>query len=124
MIHLDTHVALWLYTGDLEKMSPAAAQRIADDELVVSPMVELELQYLFEIGRTRGPGRDVIEELTARLGVRPSEASFGGVARRATTLGWTRDPFDRLIVATAMADGCALLTRDETIRRHFDGAIW
>jgi PIN domain nuclease of toxin-antitoxin system len=42
----------------------------------------------------------------------------------AATLGWTRDPFDRVIVAHALADDLPLLTRDERIRRHCPLARW
>lgn len=39
-------------------------------------------------------------------------------------LSWTRDPFDRLIVANALADGADLVTADERIRQHTDIAVW
>ena len=42
----------------------------------------------------------------------------------ASALTWTRDPFDRLIVATAAADSAPLLTRDKLIRRHYRNASW
>jgi len=37
---------------------------------------------------------------------------------------WTRDPFDRLIVAHAAANDARLLTKDEKIRRHYKRAVW
>lgn len=37
---------------------------------------------------------------------------------------WTRDPFDRTITAQAARVGAFLLTRDETIRRHYAAAVW
>lgn len=37
---------------------------------------------------------------------------------------WTRDPFDRLIVANAKAAGAPLITKDERIRKHYRRAIW
>ena len=42
----------------------------------------------------------------------------------ARSFAWTREPFDRLIVANAMADGVRLLTADEMILRHFKDAVW
>jgi PIN domain nuclease of toxin-antitoxin system len=41
-----------------------------------------------------------------------------------STFAWTRDPFDRLIVANAMADGAPLITADETILANFRDAVW
>jgi PIN domain nuclease of toxin-antitoxin system len=39
--------------------------------------------------------------------------------------GWTRDPFDRLIVAQAKAnDGAGLVMADTVIRKHYAGAVW
>jgi PIN domain nuclease of toxin-antitoxin system len=37
---------------------------------------------------------------------------------------WTRDPFDRLITAQAASYNQVLLTKDETIRKHYANAIW
>ncbi|CAN5501715.1 hypothetical protein BH23ACT3_BH23ACT3_09460 [soil metagenome] len=42
----------------------------------------------------------------------------------ADSLPWTRDPFDRLIVADAIAAATPLLTRDDTIHANCDVAIW
>jgi PIN domain nuclease of toxin-antitoxin system len=44
--------------------------------------------------------------------------------RRASELTWTRDPFDRLIVAQAMGKNFRLLTKDAGIRRHSSLAFW
>ena len=38
---------------------------------------------------------------------------------QAQSLTWTRDPFDRLIVAKAMAANAKLITHDENIRLNF-----
>ena len=53
--YLDTHVVAWLYEGLVEKLSSPARQAIEDSTLLFSPMVELELQYLHEIGRLTVP---------------------------------------------------------------------
>lgn len=124
MIHLDTHVVLWLADGQADRFPPAAVRAIDAHDLVISPMVLLELDYLREVGRTRLPARDIFAAVTARTGLRLSTASFSAVVEAASSLGWTRDPFDRLIAAQAIADGCGLLTRDVSIRGHMPGAVW
>jgi len=37
---------------------------------------------------------------------------------------WTRDPFDRIITATAAMHNAMLLTKDEQIRQEYDRALW
>jgi len=39
-------------------------------------------------------------------------------------LSWTRDAFDRLIVAQAALDRAALVTRDRLILKHYPKALW
>ena len=53
MIHLDTHVVVWLYQGDVKKLSQRAQQLIEDNDICISPMVMLEIEYLFEIKRIK-----------------------------------------------------------------------
>ena len=123
VIHLDTHVVVWAYLGDVGRLAPV--REILDGAtLGVSPMVRLELQYLHEIGRLRVSGATVTAELAGTLGLVSTDVSFGAVTDVAAGLGWTRDPFDRLIVANAIVDGVPLLTRDETLRAHFAAARW
>ena len=123
MIYLDTHVVAWLYAGMLERFPPLVRERLEGD-LAISPLVELELQYLFEVGRTSVPADVVISDLRQRIGLETSDASLVAVVEVARSLDWTRDPFDRLIAAQALSDGLALLTADKTIRAHLDLAVW
>jgi PIN domain nuclease of toxin-antitoxin system len=37
---------------------------------------------------------------------------------------WTRDPFDRLIVGQASANGAVLVTKDAGIRQNYKQSIW
>jgi PIN domain nuclease of toxin-antitoxin system len=84
----------------------------------------LELYVLHEIGRLRRDPESIFDQTARATGLTVSSASLASVVSHATSLSWTRDPFDRLIVANAMADGCKLLTADEHIRTHFADAIW
>jgi PIN domain nuclease of toxin-antitoxin system len=123
--YLDTHVVAWLYEGLIEKLSSPARQAIEDSTLLFSPMVELELQYLHEIGRLTVPPDTLINTLTEEIGLGRTEIPLHPIIAIAKTLTWTRDVFDRLIVATAMATQEArLITRDANIRQHSAVAIW
>lgn len=124
MIHLDTHVLVWVLGGELARL-PHGVRRLLDSApLGVSPMVELELTYLHEIGRVALPAKDVLAELVPALELVVSTAPFARVIAHATGLAWTRDPFDRVIAGTALADGADLLTADDRLRRHLPIARW
>ncbi len=124
VIYADTHVVAWLYAGRADLIPPRARALIADHPLLVSPMVVLELEYLFETRRTSEPARRVLEVLGLDLGLRLCDLSFAAVAEVATRQSWTRDPFDRLIVAQAVLRRAPLITRDADIRAHYDRAVW
>jgi PIN domain nuclease of toxin-antitoxin system len=124
VIHLDTHVVVWLYAGDLRRFSPAARRRLGGEELRISPMVVLEMQYLHEVGRISEDTGVVLSDLSRKLGLAQAEGDFSSVAAAAVDLGWTRDPFDRLIVAHAALHGATLMTKDRLIRRNYHRAVW
>lgn len=123
-MHLDTHVLVWLHAGLVDRFSPLARERLEAAPLRVSPIVQLELEYLFEIGRVTRPSADVLEHLSASLGLDLAPEPFAHVARAATREDWTRDPFDRIVVAQARLAGAALLTKDRTILERYAAAFW
>lgn len=124
LIHLDTHVVAWLYAGRHDLLGRKAALRIEQSDLVISPMVILELEYLKESRRTSRGAQVVVEDLAGRIGLRVAETSFAPVITRALAQTWTRDPFDRIIVAHAAVDGAPLVTKDRTIRAHYRLSVW
>jgi PIN domain nuclease of toxin-antitoxin system len=124
-IYLDTHVVVWLAEGLVEKLSGAASNAIESSEVEISPMVLVELQYLFEIKRIMKAPLALIDQLQTLVGLKISEYSFAAVARAALFETWTRDPFDRMIVAQARSDGYSgLVTTDERIRGNYSKTIW
>ena len=44
--------------------------------------------------------------------------------RQAIEQTWTRDPFDRIIVAQSKLADAPLLTKDNTIRKQYKKAFW
>ncbi len=124
MIYLDTHVLLWLHAGLLDRFTARGRRLLEQNDLMISPCVKLELQYLLEIGRTTVPADLVVGELNGQIGLTVCDLPFDIVVNRALTLDWTRDPFDRLISAQALCRGMPLLTKDKSIRRHVKLAVW
>jgi PIN domain nuclease of toxin-antitoxin system len=124
VIHLDTHVVVWLATGLHSRLSRQAHQALSREPSILSPMAVMELQILHEIGRLQLQPEAVLEHLRSTMGLETSQTGFDQVVSAARTLTWTRDPFDRLICAAAIADGVGLVTADRRIRRHLPNAIW
>ena len=124
MIYLDTHVVVWLYQKDLLRFSSSLLRHIEEASLLISPMVPLELQYLCETGRIREGAEPIIRYLRNAVGLSLCALPFEEVVMVAIDQQWTRDPFDRIIVAQAMVQKRPLVTKDDTIRAYYDHAIW
>jgi PIN domain nuclease of toxin-antitoxin system len=66
----------------------------------------------------------VAAELKRRLGLAIQDRSMEAVVEQSLEIGWTRDVFDRMIVAQATLDGAVLVTTDRTIRKNYPKAVW
>src|SRR5512139_2228590 len=108
LILLDTNALIWLHRGH-PRSRPLT--RCAG-RLYVSPVSLLELQLLIEVGRLRLKPRarvtDLIHDERWLLDDPPAAAWFEG----ALAADWTRDPFDRLVVAHAQLRGWRIGTGD------------
>lgn len=122
VILVDTHVVVWL-AFDQKKISTRARAAIDDARknaqgLAICDITLLELATLASKGRIR---LDVsletfLQEVELRFVVLPIR---GRACIRAMGLpaSYPNDPADRIIAATALAEGIALLTADRAIRR-------
>lgn len=125
IVYLDTNVITWLSQNKMNRISSEAQRVMRTADLLMSPMVLLELQYLYEIGRTKLPARDVQLKLAHETAVRMCDLSFPKVVDIAVHESWTRDLFDRMIVANAKANGLAyLISADEQIAKHYPRTVW
>ncbi len=112
---LDTHVLLWIVLGSrrvdefpwLERYRPWG----------VSPISLLEIQFLSEIGRIEvEPGFQ--EALASDPRFEIDEAPLASLVKAALPLGWTRDPFDRLLVGHSSLRRAPFCTMDRAIRAN------
>ena len=124
MIYLDTHVVVWLFSGLTDKFSATAQRLINDNETHISPVVRLELQYLFEIQRVAETPDTIVTDLVNRIGLQICTRPFNLVVTQALTCTWTRDPFDRLITANAALRDSILLSKVHNILQHYAHARW
>jgi PIN domain nuclease of toxin-antitoxin system len=127
MIVLDTHAWLW-WVSEPGKLGRAAAEALAVATRIGIPAICcLEVAAAVSLRRI-SLDRDVGDWLDAALSL-PKTVLLPltpRVAVRATTLeAFHGDPADRLIVATALIEGCPVVTKDRRIRRHMAvTSIW
>jgi PIN domain nuclease of toxin-antitoxin system len=123
--YLDTHIAVFLHDGLVEKFSRAAKREIEASDLLISPMVLFELEYLFKRNKIGIPAKALYNTIHADFGVTLCRFAFTKIVEKAIDVDWTNDPFDRIIVAHAIANGEApLITKDENIGDHYPQSVW
>jgi PIN domain nuclease of toxin-antitoxin system len=121
---LDTHVLVWLYEGELNRFSEKAKQVLENAPLWISPMALLELDYLFEVNKITVKSSKIYHDLQNRLDLQLADDSFSAVVQEASRLDFTRDCFDRIITAHARLRRGYLVTKDQTLRKHYTHCIW
>ena len=124
VVYLDTHIVLWLYAGLIEKLTAAAETAIENCDIIISQFVRLEMQYLYEIGRIKVKPDAIAKSLFRSVGLKISDHPLEAIIGEALKISWTRDVFDRLLVAEAISVGSGLISADETIRSNYKLAIW
>jgi PIN domain nuclease of toxin-antitoxin system len=123
--YLDSHIVVMLAAGRKSWLSTESLGLIKRAELLLSPMAYLELEILYEIKRSRLSAPDLFGKVARETGLRMCDLPFATVSQAALAEGWTRDPFDRIIVAQAKANGFAwLVSSDEQIMKHYPRAVW
>ena len=115
---LDTHAAVWLLQGD-PRLGSAARRALSSGDAeppYVSDIVLLEISLLVGSGRVV-PGVTppaFLRRFAAELQVLPIDAEIAAAVPELPLPH--ADPFDRVIVATAMRHRLRLVTRDRAIR--------
>jgi len=123
-IFIDTNVIVRLYNGDLDLLSASAKKIINNNDVFISPMVTMELEYLFEIQKVKDNAKNVIDYLTEKINLQLDECGFTELIEYALHETWTRDPFDRIIVAHAKMRNASLVSADREIKKRYKKAIW
>jgi PIN domain nuclease of toxin-antitoxin system len=122
VILLDTHVLLWLAAepAHLSKAATASIRRaLRSGGIAIASISLWEIAVMFAKGRLRfrGTTEASLETILTATGVSVREIT-PAIAALATQFpaDFPADPADRLIAATARAEGFTLVTRDARIR--------
>ena len=120
VILLDTHVLVWLTSEpeNLSKQADAAIRRAnRAGGIAISAITLWELAWLVTHGRLQvmGTVEAYLEEVSSRVAVRPITTKIAVLANQLPA-DYSSDPCDRLIGATALAEGMVLITKDTKMR--------
>lgn len=69
VILLDTHVVVRLHAGETSRFPPVVRQLIDTSDLAASPILEVELAYLYEFGRVTVSASAILGDLASRVGL-------------------------------------------------------
>ena len=123
---LDTHAAMWFFNGD-NSLSETADKIIRD----ISNPVYLSIASAWELAIKIAIGKLGFKGQTAGF-IRLAEANkitllpikTDHLSALETLPMIHRDPFDRLLIATALAEEMTLITADENIAHYKVPQIW
>lgn len=115
---LDTHTLVWAMSAPAELSEAARHALETASERCVSAASLYEIAYKARIGKWPEVFPLLAFDLDADLrahGIDVVPAS-GAIMQRAGSMEWShRDPFDRIIVTTALARGLAVVSKDGTL---------
>jgi PIN domain nuclease of toxin-antitoxin system len=119
-ILLDTHVLIWAM-GATTRLSPETLDSLGDpaNEVLFSAASVWEIAIKFALGRadfTLSPQRIMDEALAVGFVELPVRST--AAVRVATLPLLHRDPFDRLLIAQAMAEPAILYTADAQLTTY------
>jgi PIN domain nuclease of toxin-antitoxin system len=121
---LDTHALVWAI-GEPERLPAAARAAVQSNQAKVS--VASLWEMIVKKNRHTAPVRDPLvwwDKHIAKVGTEVIPIRIPHVAELDRLPEIHRDPFDRILVAQALAENCTLVTRDSTLARYGVPVVW
>jgi PIN domain nuclease of toxin-antitoxin system len=124
----DTHAIIWHLTGDpqLSTRAKRIFQR-ADtnqDYIVIPCIVLLEIVYLIEKRKIAINFESLLKDLDRARNYKIEPLCLPIIEKSRTIQRGIKDPWDRLIAATALHLGMPLISRDRSLRKLGLQIIW
>ena len=121
---LDTNVVVWLLLGDRRRVSSDAVRALEDtnNEVAVSAASVWEIAIKRSLGKVTLPDGWAATLRLLGFDPMPITAIHAAAVER---LPWHhRDPFDRLLIAQASVEDCALVTADRGLAAYSVETLW
>jgi PIN domain nuclease of toxin-antitoxin system len=114
---LDTHAILWWLADDV-RLGPVARDVIGDErnEAFVSAASSWEISIKRSLGKLDAP--DDLGAIIEEEGFSPLAITFFHGERAGALAPLHRDPFDRMLIAQAQAEGLELITADARLAEY------
>ena len=126
-IILDTCTFLWLIAGS-RRLSATARRvfRTEDNEFFLSAASSWEIALKYSAGRLKlaDPPALLVPRERERHGIEELTVTEADALSAGRLPKLHRDPFDRLLIAQALARGFQILTPDELIARYPVQTVW
>jgi len=123
---LDTHALLWWSTSDA-KLSPKAKKAIASEDIdvFVSAASAWEIATKVRIGKLEWPATaGTVNAYVLEQGFRALPISLEHAERAGQLAIAHRDPFDRMLMAQALAEDMWLATNEDVFERAGVRRYW
>ena len=120
---LDTHAALW-WLADDARVGADAERELSDgtNRILLSAAVVWEVAIKRSLEKLQAPA-----DLAATLvgaGAQPLPITLDHAAA-VESLPWHhRDPFDRMLIAQALAEGTPIVSQDDRLRQYGVTLVW
>jgi len=114
---LDTHAFLWWLSGDTS-LGHQSQEFIADttNQINISAATVWEIEIKRQLGKLTAP--QDIETIVERCGFLPLPIALFHAQQAGRLPAHHRDPFDRMLIAQAQAEGLEIVTSDSAFLEY------